>query len=56
LVLSDGHAFLSAIVFKAGVLNDSLQTGQVVSVLGQLQLDSWRGGGAVQFVVEDVLE
>jgi hypothetical protein len=25
-------------------------------VLGQLKVDDWRGGGAIQFVVEDVID
>ncbi|MDX8397809.1 MAG: single-stranded-DNA-specific exonuclease RecJ [Mariprofundaceae bacterium] len=56
LVLSDGHCFLPAIIFKAGKLSESLQMGQVVSLLGQLQLDHWRGGDAIQFMIEDVIE
>jgi len=55
LSLSDGHHFVPAIVFKGNVLRESLEIGQVVSVLGQLKLDDWRGNGAIQFVVEDVL-
>ncbi len=55
LSLSDGHRFVSGIVFGGGVFNGSLQVGQVVSVIGQLQADDWRGAGAVQFVIGDVL-
>ncbi len=56
LSLSDGHCFVPGIVFGGSVLSDSLQAGQVVSVLGQLKVDDWRGNGAIQFVVEDVID
>lgn len=56
LSLSDGHRYVSSIVFGASVLSDSLQAGQVVSVLGQLKVDDWRGNGAIQFVIDDVVE
>jgi len=56
LSLSDGHRYVPSIVFGGSVLSDSLQAGQVVSVLGQLKVDDWRGNGAVQFVVEDVID
>ena len=56
LSLSDGHRYVPSIVFGGSVLSDSLQAGQVVSVLGQLKVDDWRGGGAIQFVVEDVID
>ncbi len=56
LSLSDGHRYVPSIVFGGSALSDSLQSGQVVSVLGQLKVDDWRGGGAIQFVVEDVID
>jgi len=56
LVLSDGHVYVPAIVFGGSVLSDALQVGSVVGVLGQLQLDDWRGHGAIQFVIEDVIK
>ncbi|MDQ6956211.1 MAG: single-stranded-DNA-specific exonuclease RecJ [Mariprofundaceae bacterium] len=56
LSLSDGHRYVPSIVFGGGALSDSLQAGQVVSVLGQLKVDDWRGNGAIQFVVEDVID
>jgi len=56
LSLSDGHYYVPSIVFGGSALSDSLQAGQVVSVLGQLKVDDWRGGGAIQFVVEDVID
>jgi len=56
LSLSDGHRYVPSIVFGGSALSDSLQAGQVVSVLGQLKVDDWRGNGAIQFVVEDVIE
>ena len=46
---------LDAVVFGAGVLGEALRPGGTLSVVGQLQLDDWRGNGAVQFVVEDAL-
>ncbi len=56
LSLSDGHRYVPSIVFGGGVLSDSLQAGQVVSVLGTLKVDDWRGNGAIQFVIDDVVE
>ena len=53
--LTDGMMFTNAVVFGAGVLADDLQDGVCVSVLGQLQTDDYRGGDAVQFVIEDVV-
>ncbi|MFQ5641048.1 MAG: single-stranded-DNA-specific exonuclease RecJ, partial [bacterium] len=55
LKLSDGARWLDGIVFGAGALDAVLQRGQVVSLIGQLKRDDWRGNGAVQFVVEDAL-
>ena len=56
LQLSDGGGWQNAVVFGAGPLNEILQPGVTLSVVGQLQLDEWRGNGAVQFVVADVVE
>jgi len=53
--LTDGMIFTNAVVFGAGVLADDLQEGVCISVLGQLQTDDYRGGDAVQFVIEDVV-
>ena len=53
--LTDGIHFTNAVVFGAGILADDLQEGVCVSVLGQLQSDVYRGGDAVQFVIEDVV-
>lgn len=55
LQLTDGVQWANAVVFGAGPLDEYLQRGQILSLIGQLQLDEWRGNGAVQFVVEDVL-
>jgi single-stranded-DNA-specific exonuclease len=44
-----------AVVFGIGPMDEVLQPGHTVAVVGQLKLDDWRGNGAVQFVVEDVL-
>jgi single-stranded-DNA-specific exonuclease len=49
------NGLLDAVVFGAGALDEALRPGNTVSVVGQLQLDDWRGNGAVQFVIEDVL-
>jgi len=53
--LTDGLHFINAVVFGAGALADDLQEGVCVSALGQLQSDDYRGGDAVQFVIEDVV-
>jgi single-stranded-DNA-specific exonuclease len=55
LQLSDGALFLSAVLFKSGVLLDDVHDGQCLSLLGQLKPDDYRGGNAVQFVAEVVL-
>ncbi len=55
LKVSDGSLWLDAIVFGGGVYGDALERGSIVSLLGQLKLDDYRGNGAVQFIVEDVL-
>lgn len=54
LKLTDGHQWIDGIVFGANAMNDAIQPGLTVSVIGQLQKDDWRGGAAVQFVIEDV--
>lgn len=55
LQLTDGRYFAQAVVFKGGALEDDLQQGVCISLLGQLKVDDFRGGEAVQFVVEDVV-
>ncbi|MDQ6986793.1 MAG: single-stranded-DNA-specific exonuclease RecJ [Mariprofundaceae bacterium] len=55
LKLTDGSRWIDGIVFGANALNDAIQPGLTVSFVGQLQKDDWRGNGAVQFVIEDVL-
>ncbi len=55
LKVSDGIHWLDAIVFNGNGLSETLQIGQVVSLIGQLQQDDWRGGDTIQFIVEDVL-
>jgi len=55
LKLTDGSRWLDGIVFGAGAINDAIQTGLTVSLIGALQQDDWRGNGAVQFVIEDVV-
>jgi len=56
LTLSDGQRFLQGVVFKGAVLIDGLVVGQCVSLIGQLKMDDFRGGQAIQFIVEDVVE
>ncbi len=51
----DGVHWLDAIVFNGNDLSDILQPGHIVSLIGRLQKDDWRGGDAIQFIVEDVL-
>jgi len=55
LKVSDGAQWLDAIVFGGGAFGDALERGSIVSLLGQLKLDEYRGNGTVQFVVEDIL-
>jgi single-stranded-DNA-specific exonuclease len=55
LKLTDGSRWIDGIVFGANGISDAIQPGLTVSVIGQLQKDDWRGNGAVQFVVEDVI-
>jgi len=55
LKVSDGVRWLDAIVFNGNGWSDALQLGQTVSLIGQLQQDDWRGGDAIQFIVEDVV-
>ena len=45
----------AAVVFGIGAMDGALKPGSLVSVVGLLKLDVWRGNGAVQFVIEDVL-
>ncbi len=55
LKVSDGAHWLDTIVFGGGAFGDALERGGVVSLLGQLKPDEYRGNGAVQFVIEDVV-
>jgi len=55
LKVGDGTGWLDCIIFGANGFSQPLQPGCVVSLLGQLQLDEYRGNGAVQFVVEDAI-
>lgn len=55
LKVSDGSNWLNAIVFGGGAYGDALERGAIVSLIGQLKPDDYRGNGAVQFVVEDLL-
>jgi single-stranded-DNA-specific exonuclease len=54
LKLIDSSEYIDGIVFGANSMNDVIQPGLTVSVIGQLQKDDWRGKGAVQFIIEDV--
>ncbi|MDX8386906.1 MAG: single-stranded-DNA-specific exonuclease RecJ [Ghiorsea sp.] len=53
--LTDSEGFTNAVVFGGSVLEPDLQKGMCVSLLGQLKTDDYRGGDAIQFVIEDVL-
>jgi len=55
LKVSDGSNWLDAIVFGGGAYGDALERGSIISLIGQLKPDDYRGNGAVQFVVEDLL-
>jgi len=55
LKLTDGGRWLDGIVFGAGAFGDAIEPGANISVIGELQPDRYRGNGAVQFVVQDVL-
>jgi len=55
LKVSDGSNWLDAIVFGGGIFGDLLERGSIVSLIGQLKPDDYRGNGAVQFVVDDVM-
>lgn len=55
LKVTDGTDWLDAIIFGGGVYGDALERGSTLSLVGQLKPDDWRGGSAVQFLVEDVL-
>ncbi len=55
LRLTDGEYFTNAVVFGGSVFESYLQQGMTASFIGQLQSDDFRGGDAVQFVVEDLL-
>jgi len=34
---------------------DAIEAGLTVSVIGELQKDTYRGNGAVQFVIKDMM-
>ncbi len=53
--VSDGVHWLDAIVFNGNDWSDVLRPGQTVSLIGQLQKDDWRGGDAIQLMVEDAM-
>ena len=55
LKLTDGSRWLDGIAFGVNGISDAIQPGLMVSVIGQLQRDEWRGNGAVQFAIEDIL-
>jgi len=55
LKVSDGSNWMDVIVFGGGTYGDALERGNIVSLVGQLKPDDYRGNGAVQFVVEDML-
>ena len=53
--LTDGKSFINAVAFGASVLEPDLQLGVNISLLGELKADDFRGGDAVQFVIEDIV-
>ncbi|EAU55912.1 single-stranded-DNA-specific exonuclease RecJ [Mariprofundus ferrooxydans] len=55
LKLTDGSRWLDGIVFGAGAMNGVIEQGMTVSLIGQLQKDDYRGGQAIQFVIEDAI-
>jgi len=55
LKLTDGSRWLDGIVFGANGMGDAIEPGLTVSVIGELQKDTYRGNGAVQFVIKDVM-
>jgi len=55
LKLTDGSRWIDGIVFGANGMSDAIEAGLTISVIGQLQKDDYRGGAAVQFVIEDVI-
>ena len=56
LQISDGDSYVNAVMFGATALEEFLQPNTFVSLIGQLQTDDFKGGDAIQFVVEDILE
>lgn len=55
LSISDGSSTVAGVAFASAALGDALLPHQPMSLVGELQLDQWRGNGAVQFVVWDVI-
>ncbi|MDX8409386.1 MAG: single-stranded-DNA-specific exonuclease RecJ [Mariprofundales bacterium] len=45
--------FIAAIAFRPGPLTEVLTVGASIPLVGALQRDQWRGGDALQFVIED---
>jgi len=56
LLLGDGARTLEAVLFQDARLKAYVQPGRRVSLLGRLQLDTWRTRQAVQFVIEDAVD
>ncbi len=52
-VAADGQ--VDAIAFRAGGLETALQPGNRVGLVGRLSFDRFRGRGAIQFVIDDVM-
>jgi len=55
LKLTDGRLWLDAVAFGVTGIADAIETGSTITVIGQLKRDNWRGGDAIQFVIEDIL-
>jgi len=55
LRLTQGGEAIDAIMFGGGRFAPEPAEGTSISVIGSLQKDDWRGGQAIQFVVEDFI-
>jgi len=53
--LNHQEMHIAAIAFRPGPLAEILTVGACMPLIGTLQRDQWRGGDALQFVIEDAL-
>ncbi len=56
LRLGMGGRLVDAVAFQAGRFNGALTRGRRIAAIGRLERDGWRGGEAIQFVIEDALD